>query len=167
MSLSPFYDDLSDAQKFSLTFPLDNEGSGPYWLDSGELVSANATESDVEDIEAVVLGNDRYRLAEQCMGPFSNLRLHWGDEFIAKLLEGNKLLLVKLVVPRQFEHFRFLTARGFNNSNPVAELVHELGGGWETVAIGMLTITVPASKAQEFLAKVRAANLYLGFGLED
>ena len=101
------------------------------------------------------------------MGPFSSLRLHWGDEFIAARHDGNKLVLTKLVVPRKFEHFRFLTSAGFKNSSPVAELVHELGGGWETVAIGMLTITVPAARAQEFIAKARAQNLYLGLGLED
>ena len=167
MRLSPFYDDLTGADKFGLIFPLDNEAAGPYWLDSGELNCADGAESEVEDIEAVVLGNDRYRLAEKCMGPFSSLRLHWGDEFIAEHLDGNKLLLTKMVVPRKFEHFRFLTSAGFKNSNPVAELAHKLGGGWETVAIGMLTITVPVLRAQEFIAKVRAANLKIGFGLED
>jgi hypothetical protein len=82
-SPSPFYEQLNGAEKFSLSFPLGSDLAGPFWTDAGELLRPDGIETEVEDIEAIVLGNDRYRLTEQCMGPFSSLRLHWGDEFIA------------------------------------------------------------------------------------
>jgi hypothetical protein len=158
---SPFYDQLVGAEKFSLIFPLSEDCAGPYWLESGELVHSGDGEIETEDIEAVSLGGNRYRLAERCLGPFSSLRLHWGDEFFADL-DGNKLNISKLVVPRLFEHFRYLTSGGFKNANPIAELVHEVGGGWETVAGGMLTFTVPALRAQEFQSRMNAAGLLPG-----
>ena len=168
MNPSPFYDQLTGAEKFSLIFPLDRECAGPGWLESGELVVTLGGEDEAEDIEAVSLGGSRYRLAERCFGPFSSLRLHWGDEFFADLSQENRLNLTKVVVPRPFAHYRFLGSGGFNNTNPIAELVHEVGGGWETVAVGMLTLTVPVLRAQEFQFKMNAAGLLPGvLRLED
>jgi hypothetical protein len=159
---SPFYDQLGGAEKFSLIFPLSEDCAGPSWLESGELVHSGGGEIETEDIEAVSLGGNRYRLAERCLGPFSSLRLHWGDEFFANRSEGNMLTMTHLVLPRPFEHFRYLTSGGFKNANPIAELVHEVGGGWETVAGGMLTLTVPALRAQEFQSRMNAAGLLPG-----
>ena len=156
---SPFYDQLTGSEKFSLIFPVGQDESGPHWLASGELVSADGVQTESEDIEAVSLGGNRYRLAERCYGPFSGLRFHWGDEFFADRSEGNTLRLTKLVVPRAFEHFRFHISPGFDNSNPIAELVHQLGGGWEVVARGTLTLTVPALRVREFVLKMNAAEL--------
>ena len=116
---SPFYDQLVGAEKFSLIFPLSEDCAGPSWLESGELVHSGDCEIETEDIEAVSLGSSRYRLAERCLGPFSSLRLHWGDEFFADRLDGNSLRISKLVFPRPFEHFRYLTSGGFKNSNPI------------------------------------------------
>ncbi len=159
---SPFYDQLVGAEKFSLIFPLSEDCAGPSWLESGELVHSGDCEIETEDIEAVSLGSSRYRLAERCLGPFSSLRLHWGDEFFADRLDGNSLRISKLVVPRPFEHFRYLTSGGFKNSNPIAEILHEVGGGWEAVAGGMLTLTVPALRTQEFQSRMNAAGLLPG-----
>jgi len=168
MNPSPFYDQLTGAEKFSLVFPPDQDGAGPYWSESGELVRADDVETEAEDIEAVSLGSNRYRMAERCAGPFSSLRLHWGDEFFADRSEGNTLNLTKLVVPRPYEHFRFLTSYGFKNANPIAEIVHEVGGGWETVGGGVLTLTVPVLRTQEFQSKMNAAGLLPGvLRLED
>ena len=94
---SPFYDQLVGAEKFSLLLPLFVDCAGPSWLESGELGHSGDGEIETEDIEAVSLGGNRYRLAERCLGPFSSLRLHWGDEFFADRLDGNKLKLSKLV----------------------------------------------------------------------
>lgn len=154
---SPFYDQLVGAEKFSLIFPLSEDCAGPSWLESGELVHSGDGE-----IEAVSLGGNRYRLAERCLGPFSSLWLHWGDEFFANRSEGNALTMTHLALPRPFEHFRYLTSGGFKNANPIAELEHEVGGGWETVAGGMLTLTVPAWRAQEFQSRMNAAGLLPG-----
>lgn len=165
---SLFYDQLTGAEKFSLIFSLDRDGAAPHWLESGDLIPADGGETEAEDIEAVSLGCNRYRLSERCLGPFSSLRLHWGDEFFADRSVGNTLRFTKFVVPRSFEHFRFLTSGSFKNTNPIAEIVHEVGGGWETVAGGMLTLTVPALRAQEFQSKMNAAGLLPGLlRLED
>jgi hypothetical protein len=165
---SPFYDQLTGAEKYSLVFPLARDCAGPDWLESGELVSTHGGETETEEIEAVSLGDSRYRLAERCLGPFSSLRLYWGDEFFADRSEGNTLNLTKVVVPRTYEHYRWLISAGFKNGNPIAELVHEFGGGWETVAVGMLTLTVPALRAQEFHSRMNVAGLRPGLlTLED
>lgn len=165
---SPFYDQLTGAEKFSLVFPLARDCAGPDWLESGELVRTDGGETETEEIEAVSLGSNRYRLAERCLGPFSSLRLHWGDEFLADRFESNTLNLVHMVVPRMFEHFRFLTSSGFKNANPIAKIVHEFGGGWETVAGGMLTLTIPVQRSQEFQSRMSAAGLLPGvLRLED
>ena len=168
MSPSPFYDQLFGAEKFRLIFPLARDCVGPDWLESGELVRKNGWEPEIEEIEAVSLGGNRYRLAERCLGPFTSLRLYWGDEFFADRSQGNKLNLTKVVVPRTYEHYRWLISAGFKNENPIAELVHEVGGGWETVAVGMLTLTVPALRVQEFHSRMNAAGLLPGLlTLED
>jgi hypothetical protein len=162
MNPSPFYDQLTGAEKFSLIFPLSQDLAGPNWSDSGEVIQTDGSEIETEEIEAVSLGKNRYRLAERCLGPFTCLRLYWGDEFFADHLGENTLKLTKVVVPRTYEHFRWLISGGFKNANPIAELVHEVGGGWETVAVGMLTLTVPALRAQEFHSRMNAAGLLPG-----
>ena len=162
MNPSPFYDQLTGAEKFSLVFPPDRSGVGPCWLESGELVCADDVETEAEDIEAVPLGSNRYRLAERCFGPFTSLRLYWGDEFFADRPQGNTLNLTRVVVPRVYQHYRFMASKGFSNASPIAELVHDVCGGWETVAIGMSTLPVPALRAQEFQSKMSAAGLLPG-----
>jgi len=78
------------------------------------------------------------------------------------------LNLTKVMVPSTYDHCRWLISSKFNNENPIAKLVHEVGGGWETVAVGILTLTVPASRAQEFQFKMNAAGLRPGvLKLED
>jgi hypothetical protein len=52
-----------------------------------------------------------------------------------------------------------MVPRGFNNENPLARLVHSLDGGWESVAGGMLTLTVPTTKAVDFEVAAKLANL--------
>lgn len=156
---SPFYDHLIGAEKFSLIFPLSRDLAGPDWSDSGEIIGTDGGETEIEEIEAVSLGDSRYRLAERCLGPFTSLRLYWGDEFFADRSQGNTLNLTKVVVPRTYEHYRWLISGGLKNENPIAELVHEVGGGWETVAVGILTFTVPALRAQEFHSRMNAAGL--------
>ena len=71
-------------------------------------------------------------------------------------------------MPRAFEHYRFVTSSGFTNDGPIATIVHQVGGGWETVASGMLTLTVPILRAGEFRQLMNAAELLPGvLRLED
>lgn len=63
--------------------------------------------------------------------------------------EDGTLRLTSVCVPRPYAHFRFLASSGFNNEHQLARHLHSLGGGWEAVAGGMLTLTVPAERASE------------------
>lgn len=115
-----------------------------------------------EDFEAVPLGGNRYRLAQQRFGAFSRLRLHWGDGFIAKRAAGNVPKLCSAVMPRRFRHSRFLTSSDFADNDPIATIVHQLDGGRETVAGGMLTLTVPMLRVAEFHQRMKAADVFPG-----
>jgi hypothetical protein len=139
---SGFYVLVEGAADAVLEFPADGDSGGPFWNADGQLDFARCKEWDQEDVGVVPLGGNRYRLAERRMGPFSGLRLYWGDEFNADKGDEGTLRLTSVCVPRSFAHFRFLTSGGFNNEHQLARHLHSLGGGWEAVAGGMLTLTM-------------------------
>lgn len=153
MEPSPFYDLFEGAEPLMLVFPA-CDCAGPFWDDEGNLVRQPDDEMAGERIEAVRLGPVHYRLACRSDGPFSCLRLYWGDEFYASTAGDGSLTLTRVVVPRPFAHHRFLTSAPFGNDTPAAMLVHELGGGWEAVAGGMLTMSVPAVRSTELLRRL-------------
>lgn len=130
-------------------YPADGDSGGPFWNERGELDLVRGKDWDEEDVGIVPLGGNRYRLAERLMGPFSGLRLYWGDEFTADQTVDGTLRITSVVVPRRYAHFRFLASK-FNNDHPLAKHLHAMEGGWETIATGMLTLTVPADHAAEF-----------------
>ena len=146
---SGFYVLVEGAADAVLEFPADDDSGGPFWNDDGQLYLVRCKEWDQEEVGVVPLGGNRYRLAERQLGPFSGLRLYWGDEFNADKGEDGTLRLTSVCVPRPYAHFRFLTSGGFNNEHQLARHLHSLGGGWEAVAGGMLTLTVPAERASE------------------
>ncbi|MBP8902252.1 MAG: hypothetical protein KBG41_06505 [Thiobacillaceae bacterium] len=49
--------------------------------------------------------------------------------------------------------------RRLDNEEPLAVLVHRFDGGWETVAGGMLTLSVPAGVATDFAREAEAVLL--------
>jgi hypothetical protein len=148
---SGFYLLLEGAIEVVLKFPVDGDFVGPRWDDSsGEIDRSACPEWEEERVAVVPLGGNRYRLAERLMGPVSGLTLHWGDEFRAQDDVDGVLRLVAVCVPRPFVHYRFLTRAGFNNQEPIAQRLHAIGGGWESVAGGMLTLTVPSAFAGKF-----------------
>lgn len=146
---SAFYGLVEGASDLVLEFPVDGDSGGPFWNDDGALDLRRCKEWDQEDVGVVSLGGNRYRLAERLMGPFSGLRLYWGDEFTADKAQDNALRLTSVCIPRPYAHFRFLTSGGFNNEHQLARRLHSLGGGWAAVAGGMLTLTVPSEHASE------------------
>lgn len=146
---SAFYGLVEEATKTVLLYPADGDSGGPFWNERGELDLVRGKDWDEEDVGIVPLGGNRYRLAERLMGPFSGLRLYWGDEFTADQADDGTLRLTAIVVPRRYAHFRFLASK-FNSDHPLAKHLHAMGGGWETVATGMLTLTVPAEHGTEF-----------------
>jgi len=156
---SPFYELFDDATESILCFPSDDDGVGPYWLDSGELDTSQGSSRSCEKVEVVNLGDGRYRLALKGEGPFSALRLNWGDEFVAEESGKNRLQLLRVVTPPAYKHYQLLVPRGFDNENPLARLVHSFGGGWECIAGGMLTLTVPSTTAADFEEAAQQADL--------
>lgn len=146
---SAFYGLVEEATEAVLLFPADGDSGGPFWNERGELDCVPCKDWDEEDVGIVTLGGNRYRLAERLMGPFSGLRLYWGDEFEADQTDDGTLTITSVVVPRRYAHFRFLASK-FNNHHPLAKHLHAMGGGWETVATGMLTLTVPVEHGPEF-----------------
>lgn len=165
---SPFYALMAHASDFLLRFPADEHGVGPYWLESGEMDERRHTDDSEEEVECVPLGGNRYRLACQECGPFSALRLHWGDEFFAETENGFDLVLTRIAMPMKFVHHRFIASGKFTNENPIATILHACGGGWETVAEGMLTLTIPVNAEEEFLRQMQANDLCPGvIGLCD
>lgn len=151
---SAFYNLFDGARRVTLAFPV-TDSIGPFWDEDGALLHSPGDTLAQEDIEAVQIGGDHYRLACRSDGPFSVLRLHWGDEFITENNARLGLLrLVRVVMPQPYMHHRILVSEQLQNDQPAARLAHELGGGWETVAVGQLTLTVPASRAAEFLRRM-------------
>ncbi len=146
---SAFYSLVEEAIEAVLLYPADGDSGGPFWNECGDLDRVRGKDWDEEGVGIVPLGGNCYRLAERLMGPFSGLRLYWGDEFTADQTDDGTLRLTAIVVPRRYTHFRFLASK-FNNDHPLAKHLHSMGGGWETVANGMLTLTVPAEHGAEF-----------------
>lgn len=151
-----FYQTLENAQPYLLRYQLGSDESGPKWSPSGSIVD-KCGEIEIEPIEAVSLGNDLYRLAEICNGPFSFLQLRWGDEFFADLTLGNELAITGVKTPLSYQHYQLITSRAFSTDDPLSDVVHQFSGGWEVVAVGMLTITVPMLQVEPF--ELEAASL--------
>ena len=148
---SAFYNLMEGAVEVVLQYPADGDSGGPVWNERGELDLARGVDWEDEEVCVVALGGSRYRLTERLMGPFSCLRLYWGDEFTAEELEDGTLRMTSVIVPRRFAHFRFITSGpNFSNDHPLAKHLHAMGGAWETVAGGMLTMTLPAEHGSEF-----------------
>jgi len=147
---SDFYHLVDGGVPAVLKFPVDKDQIGPYWEEDGQLVAAHLDNWEEEDVLVAPLGGNRYRLCEAEHGLFSKLLLMWGDEFFASDEQQGVLCLRSVVMPRPFVHFRFITSAPFGNDNALAKDVHAMGGGWETLAGGVLTLTVPAARAEEF-----------------
>jgi hypothetical protein len=158
---SPFYALLEGAKPFKLTFPT-NDSIGPYWGHDGELVRQPTDELASEEIQAVQIRSDHFRLTCRSEGPFSGLRLHWTDEFAAITVTGGSLTLTRVMTPQYYVHHRFLSSTSVSNDHPAATLGHELGGGWGSIAAGVLTLSVPATHSAEFMRRMSEAQLAPG-----
>ena len=146
---SAFYGLVEKTTEVVILYPADGDSGGPFWNELGELDLLRGKDWDEEEVGIVPLGGNRYRLAERLMGPFSGLRLYWGDEFTADHTAEGTLRITSVVLPRRYVHFRFIASK-FNNDHPLAIHLHAMGGGWEAVAKGILTLTVPAEHGTEF-----------------
>ena len=140
--ISPFYDLLKGAQKYDLEFHVDENDEGPHWDDEGTPITTLTSSSEFVGVLAVSLGNGLYRLAENpVFEPLTTL--NWGDEFQAIEVFSGYLKLTKVVMPMKFRHEHKLISGSLTQGSELSNRIHELEGGWEIVAGGILIVTLP------------------------
>jgi hypothetical protein len=146
---SPFYDSLKGSLEFELEFPVDVNNEGPHWDEIGTLISTATSSQDIVRILAVPLGKGLYRLAENPI--FESLALNWGDEFEALETSAGHLQLTKVVQPMKYRHDHGLFSGALTRGSKLSNKIHELGGGWDVVAGGILTVTLPVDNWAKFM----------------
>jgi hypothetical protein len=147
--VSPFYDSLKGAQEFELEFPVNEDGFGPFWDDSGTPISMGENRNETVRIWAVSLGANLYRLSvNPIFEPLTELR--WGDEFEADEIYTGNLQLKKVILPLKYKHESRLISSPMTQDCILSEKIHSLGGGWEAWAEGVLTISLPMECWQGF-----------------
>lgn len=148
-SNSPFYSLLAGSERFELVFPCNSDEEGPFWNDDGSLISFTDGGVQSTTVRLVELGAGRYRLAENPIFE-APTTLHWGDELIASQNENCELELLSVVVPQRFRHLSTVSSPEVSSESSISNKIHELGGGWESVMVGLLTVTLPAEKWADF-----------------
>ncbi len=139
---SPFYNLLKGAQKYDLEFSVDENFEGPHWNEEGTPITTLTCSSELVSVLAVPLSNGLYRLAENpVFEPLTTL--NWGDEFQAIEVSSGYLKLTKVVMPMRFLHEHKLISEPLTQGSKLSNKIHELEGGWEIVAGGILTVTLP------------------------
>ena len=64
---SPFYDLFEGAYDAILTFPVDEEGCGPFFDAEGNLDLSKGAEHSHESVQVVDLGGGRYRMGDNSL----------------------------------------------------------------------------------------------------
>lgn len=148
-NISAFYNLFKDYEVLELTFPSNADEEGPFWNDDGSLIVYPDGSIQASTLRVVELENGRYRLAENPI--FEALTtLFWGDEFVATRHGSNILELTSVVIPQQFKHVSSISSYAITSDSPMSNKIHELGGGWETVMGGLLTISLPVNSWSDF-----------------
>jgi hypothetical protein len=156
---SSFYAQLDPNSEFMLEYPSvdDVDFTKLQFNGVGEQADWEVVE---ESVALVDLGGGLFRLAEKMDGPFSALPMSWGDEFYALVSGPGRLRFQRMDSPPKFSHLRLLLSGPFEPEGKASELIHRHGGGWEVVAGGMLTATVPAEKEKALVQDLREANVF-------
>lgn len=148
-NISAFYNLFADYEVFELSFPCNADGEGPFWNNDGSLIVYPDGSIQSTNLRVVELENGRYRLAENPIFE-ALITLFWGDEFVAMRHGSNFLELTSVVIPQQFRHQSYSSSFGITSGSPMSNKIHELGGGWETVMGGLLTISLPSQSWADF-----------------
>lgn len=156
--VSTFYELLKGAQQATLWYRASKDNDGPFWTHTGQLVVSEDDLEWSEEVSVVDLGQGRYRLARY-EDVFSQLRLHWGDEFIGSTKDGQNIQLEKVMTPESFTHFQSINSGPINESGGLSKLIHSLGGGWECSMGGVWLITIPTNQVQNFLKQTSPTGL--------
>ena len=156
---SSFYAQLEPNANFVLEYPYVDDVDFTKLQFNG--VGEQADWEVAEELVALVdLGDGLFRLAEKMDEPFSGLPMSWGDEFFALESGPGRLRFHRLVSPQKFSHLRLILSGPFEPDGKASELIHRHGGGWDVVAGGMLTATVPVEKQQALVLALREANAF-------
>ena len=153
-----FYDLLKGARQVTLWYQVSQDNDGPFWTNTGQLVTSDDYLEWSEEVSVVDLGQGRYRLA-RCEDVFSQLRLHWGDEFYGSTEDGQNIHLEKVMTPEPFTHFQSINSGPINESGGLSKLIHGLGGGWECSMGCLWWISIPTIQAQNFLKQISLTGL--------
>lgn len=145
---SPFYALFIGAQNLRLRYPVDSNGDGPWLLPDGSPDSTKHSDFEKDEVEAVDLGGQRYRIASAPPTWLSGFRLRWGD-LIRADRDGDLLSLIRLELPREFVHYDLDAVGGRSPGVRASELVHRFGGGWET-RLGVSSLAVPTERSGDF-----------------
>jgi len=156
---STFYELLQPCEPALLRFPSDADDFGPYWTSDGEIDMVKCKAWSEEGVSLVDLGGGTYRLVSKDMGPFSAFRLFWGDEFRAVKDSTGSLELKHIHVPQKFIHITFLIPIGLGSDFQWISKIHEMGGGCELVAGGMLTVSAPRVCSEDLQKVIQEAGL--------
>ena len=153
---SSFYALLEGANQYQLLIEVNAESKEPTLLPDGTLATSPKNVLLVADISAVPLGGDRYRVSENNF--FEPHELFWGDEFVAVSEGESKIRLKKVVMPKKFQHITSVCEDSWDPEGEEAKLIHKLGGGWDLVFGGLLTITIPVENWAVFEAYMDTAK---------
>ena len=156
---SSFYAQLEPSSEFELEYPFvdDIDFTKLQFNGLGEQADWEVVE---EPVALVDLGGGLFRLAEKMDGPFSALPMSWGDEFYALESGPGRLRFQRMANSQKFSQLRLLLSGPFEPEAKISELIHLHGGGWEVVALGMLTVTAPVDTAQALVQELREANAF-------
>jgi hypothetical protein len=127
---------------------VDFELDGPWPLPDGTQDTGRHSGVRIAEVEAVDLGDLRYRMASAPPTWLTGFQLRWGDEFLAER-HGDMITFLRLGLPREFVHYDLDAVGGRSPGVRLSELVHRMGGGWETQA-GVSSLTVPIRRSREF-----------------
>ena len=156
---SPFYAQLEPNVNVVLEYPcVDDVDFTKLQFNS---VGEQAGWEAVDELVALVdLDGGLFHLAEKMDGPFSALPMGGGDEFYALESGPGRLRFQRMDSPQRFSHLRLLLSGPFEPECKASELIHRHGEGWEVVAGGMLTATVPVEKEKGLVQDLREENAF-------
>lgn len=150
MNIEPdqeFYKLMEGSTLYRVSFPCNSDGEGPFWDEHGNLEKFKDGYQEYSELMMVYLGRNAYRLAENPIFE-SPTTLNWGDEFIAQKGQSDTLEITQVKINQRFKHLKIVMR--MDAQHPMSKKIHELGGGWESVAGGLLTISIPKENWKEF-----------------
>lgn len=98
-----------------------------------------------EEIIAVFLASNMYRIEETPLLFETDLELYWGDTVELELLGNGQYRFIR-IIERTFNHHSWILPNTFLNSPQLDEFlaaVMAAGGNWEQVFEGMLFVHIP------------------------